>query len=430
MRRSISLLLCAALIFMSLAGCSREKAEENLEAAPEPTQVIESVELTLPEDLRPYVGVELEFLTLLQEDDPRAAVIRQAAEVFEQQTGARIIPYWLGNEDVLAANFAGGVRVDIFAASVDMLESLLAPYALDLTEMAAKTDYEQHSHKALRQQIVDRCGYLAAIPQSPVLYGMYYNADAVGDMKLPGSWTEFLDFSAKLTMNGYKPLTMDLENSNLVLELHLERHLGYEKFRELMAQAGWTQDLAYIELFRLAINYAEMGYLAKGDPAAFPGGQDKLALSNVAMVPGSSDLCAQVEESTLMDVNWGVFPYPGDGVGKGFAVESQVLAIHKDCTNAQAAFDFILMLTTGAFDQLYADVAEGIPADPANESAIRGAVELVAQADKDGIGLLRSKDNELFSRLWNGWYKTPGYFASAMNGLAGAYTPAATEGVG
>ncbi len=433
MRKHISLLLCAALILSVFTGCNREKSEETMEPTQEPTAAVEEVELTLPADERPYVGVELEFLTLLELGDPRAAVIQQAVEVFEKRTGAVVKPYWLGDENVLAANFSSGVKMDIFMVSVDMLGSAYGTYALDLTQMAAEAGYDRYSHAVLREQVIDRCGYLAAIPQTPILYGMFYNAEVfetAGASRLPETWAEFLDFSAKLTMSGFMPMAMDIENSNLALELHLERQLGYEKFRELMIQGGWTWETDYIELFRLAIDYADVGFLAKGDPTAFPGGQDKLALSNVAMVPGSSELCTQVEESTLMDVRWGVFPYPGDGPGKGIAAESQTLAVHKDCANPQAAFDFIMLLTTGEFDQLYADAAEGIPADPANESAIVGAMELLKQADKQGIGMLRAEDNELFSRLWNGWYKTPGYFASAMNGLAGTYTPPVTEGVG
>jgi len=432
--KTLAALLCAVLMIVNMTGCGREEPAPTTQPTQAPTEAVEVVELTEPGDERPYVGVELEFLSLLDQEDPRAAVVEQAAEVFEIRTGAVVHTYFLGgDENVLAANFGGGVKVDIFAASLDALESMLAPYTLDLTEMAGESDYAAHSHECLRSQILSRCGYLAAIPQTPILYGMFYNADAAADAgatELPKSWAEFLGFSQLLTEKGYMPMTMDQENANIALELHLERHLGFDKFQALMIQAGWTQDSAYIDLFKLASDYASVGFLAKGDPAVFPAGQEKLALSNVVMVPGSSQLCAQVERSTLMDVNWGVFPFPGDGTGRGYGVEAQALAVHKNCENPQAAFDFIMLLTTGVFDQLYADAAVGIPADPGNECAIAGALELLSQADGRGFGLLRSQDNELFSRLWNGWYKTPGYFASAMNGISGSYVPPATEGVG
>ena len=433
MKKLFSLLLCAALMMIMMPGCGRQE-EEKIDETQAPTQGVEQVELELPVDERPYVGVQLRFLALLEETDPRADVVKQAVEVFERRTGAAMEVCWIsGGEDLLALNLENGIQTDIFAASLDGLGNRFGAYALDLTELAAQAQYEQHSYPVLREQVVERCGCLAGIPQEPLVYGVYYNAEVfaeAGLTELPGTWEEFLSFSQSLVQAGFMPLAMDIENTQVVLELHLERHLGAERFEHLMRDGGWLQQRADIELFRLAIQYAEAGYLAKGDPVAYPGGQDKLALSNVAMVVGSSALCAQVERSTMMNVSWGVFPYPGDGAGKGFAVESQVLAVHKDSANAQAAFDFIMLLTTGEFDQLYASVSEGIPADPANTSAIAGARELLAQADTRGIGLLSDANTELFSRLWNGWYKTPDYFASAMNRLQVEYIPKETQGVG
>jgi raffinose/stachyose/melibiose transport system substrate-binding protein len=304
---------------------------------------------------------------------------------------------------------------------------------MDLRQLALEAEYADHSHYVLREQIISRCGYLAAIPQEPLLYGLYYNADAFRDAEvtdLPESWEDFLALSGRLTSAGYMPLTIDSEHAHLILELFLERHLGAQQFQTMLAQALWTSTTEYIEMFRKPIDYAAAGYLAKGDPAAFPGGQNKIALSNVAMVAGSSELCAQVERSTIMNVNWGVMAFPGDGPGTGCGAESRVLAVHKDSANARAAFDFIMLLTRGEFDQLYADVTGGIPADPGNECGIEGAVKLLETADVRGFGLLTNEDQELFSRLWNGWYKTPGYFASAMNQLAPKYPAPASDGVG
>lgn len=437
MKKLVGMLLLAALMMSVLAGCGDKTPQQPTETelpTAAPTQSVEQVELVMPEDGRPYGGVELQVLLLLSEEDPRAEVVRQAAEVFEVRTGAELEILWLhGDENLLAANLMSGVKADIFAASLDALQDAFLPYALDLTAMAAEAGYESHSHPVLREQIGTRCGYLAGIAQEPLVYGMYYNRDVFSDAGVtvyPESWEEFLTLSSRLVAEGYMPLAIDAERAHLILELHLERHLGASQFKTMMEQALWTSGTEYMDLFRLAIDYAAAGYLAAGDPSAFPGGQDKIALSNVAMVAGSNEMCAQVERSTMMDVNWGVFAYPGHGPGKGFAVESQVLAVHKDSANAQAAFDFIMLLTTGEFDQLYADVSEGIPADPANACAIEGACELLERADSGGMGLLNPKDNELFTRLWNGWYKTPSYFAAAMNGLSSDYTPVTNAGVG
>lgn len=436
MRKLCAFALCAALLLSILPGCGRQEIIQTdpTEPTPEPTQGIQETVLEIQGDERPYVGVQLKLLSLLSADDPRADVMAQAAEVFRMTTGAVVEVFYLsGDEAVLASNLASGVQADIFASSVDALELGFADYALDLTAMAEAADYEHHSYPVLRDQVVQRCGYLAAIPQEPVLWGVYCNADALeaaGITAFPETWADFLTVSRQLTDAGFMPLTLDIETCNEVLELHLQRHLGAQQLRVMLAERKWNQDTGCVDLFQRCVDYAAAGYLAKGDPSALPRGREKIALSNVAMTVGNNLLCGQVERSTLMDVNWAVYPYPGDGEGSGAAVESQVLAVHRESENAQAAFDFIMLLTTGEFDRLYASCAEGIPADPANTSTIRGAGELLAQVKSEGMGLLKEADNELFSRLWSGWYKNAYYFAGAMNELSADYEMPEPEGVG
>ena len=117
-------------------------------------------------------------------------------------------------------------------------------------------------------------------------------------------------------------------------------------------------------------------------------------------------------------LNWGVFAYPGDGPGNGLLVDADVLAIHASSQNVQAAFDFVMLLTTGQFDQLRADVTLGIPADPNNESPIYGAADAMVHATAQGLKWFPAENNELFSRLWNGYYKTGAYFANQLNTLS------------
>ena len=432
-RRFCAFILCAVLLLSILPGCGREEVVQT-EPTTAPTEAIRETVLEIQSDERPYVGTQLKFLSLLSADDPRTDVLEQAAEVFQMTTGAAVeISCLSGDEVILADNLTSGVQADIFAASLDGLEAVFAPWAMDLTAMAEEAGYEQYSYQVLRDQVVQRFGFLAGIPQEPVLYGVYCNADVLeeaGIRSFPESWADFLSASQQLVDAGFMPMTLDIETCNNVLELHLQRHLGAEDLRVMLAAGTWTRETEYVDLFQRCVDYAAAGYLAKGDPAALPKGQEKIALSNVAMTVGNNLLCAQVEQNTMTDINWAVYPYPGDGDGSGIAVESQVLAVHKDSKHAQAAFDFIMLLTTGEFDRLYAKVGESIPADPANVSGIRGAGELLQQARAGGMGLLSEADNELFSRLWNGWYKKAYYFAAAMNELSSNYEMPDTEGVG
>ena len=68
--------------------------------------------------------------------------------------------------------------------------------------------------------------------------------------------------------------------------------------------------------------------------------------------------------------------------------------------------------------------------DVFNKKSQIGIIFLSDSTSRYLTRLLQSKDNELFSRLWNGWYKTPGYFASAMNALRSSYAPPVSQGVG
>ncbi len=420
MKKFVSLLLCAALIF-TISGCTG-KPEETL-ANTEPTEpaVIE-VPIVPEETVKKYDGVQLRFLTLLAETDPQAEVIRQAARTFEAQTGAEVTVYWFsGDLNVMMANFSEGAVFDIFATPGELLQSDFQEYALDLTELAQQADYEKHSYSVLREQVVKRCGFLAGIPQVPYLYGVYYNREYFTkcDVAVPDSWEEFLTVSQQMKDKGYEPLTLDGIRTDLVLELHLQRGLGEERLDELILKGGWSRDTAVIDLLQQAIDYADEGLLAKYSPDTYPGGQNRLAMSNVVMTVGDNTLCNEVEAESFMDLNWGVFPYPGDTDSPGVFVDADVLSIHKESADAQAAFDFIMLLCCGEFDQLRADLYGGIPADPANECEIEGAKNYLLVAKPRSPGRFGVDNLELFTRLWNGWYKTARYFANALEGISG-----------
>ena len=417
MKKWLALILSFAVVLALFAGC-----QEDIPEPTQPPRQVVQVPYETQQDTRIYQNVKLRYLSNLTQSDPEATVLNQAAQMFEMQTGAQVEFVWLGDTDSRPAGYlSGGEQADIFEATLAELASDCKPAAWDLTEFARTSDYENRSYSVLRQQVQDRCGSLLGIVHRPVLYGMYYNLDAFdfsGIGHIPTSWEEYVAVCNKLIAGGYVPLTMDVENSHLALELHMERSLGHARMTQLMQEGGWRQDETALEMIRRIIELVDAGFLAKWTPAAFPAGQNKLAGSNVAMAVGSNLMCSQVERDTCMDVNWGVFAYPGTGEGCGLFVDSQVLAVHKDSPNARAAFDFILLLTTGELDQLRADIALGIPADPNNISQIAGADACLRAAQPRSPGLMQAADCETYSRIWSGWYKVESYFANALNQIA------------
>ena len=231
----------------------------------------------------------------------------------------------------------------------------------------------------------------------------------------PSSWEEYLAFCQLLKDQNYECLVIDQERSHIVLELLMERALGWEGIRTTMLEEAWRKNEMGMLMIQEAIDFAEKGYLVKGTPAAFPNGQNRLGHSNAVFVAGPTSLCYEVEQACLADMNWGVMPHPGNGPGSGLLVDADVLAITSDCANPEAAFAFAQLVTTGGYDQLRADVSVGIPADPNNSSVIAGANDCMAKATPKAPRWFDPGHSELFCRLWNGYYKTGKFFASQLN---------------
>lgn len=431
MKRIIALVLTALLL--TAAGCSKTPPVVETEPPTEaPTRPVVEVPVETQPQLRKYEGISLHYWSMLEETDPEAAVMHQAADYFAATTGADVEFHWLGGaEPTLVEALSSGTGVDIFEASGKAMGDTFAAYGLDLTQLAADARYEQNSWSALVSQIRERCGGLKAIAHRPRLYGMYYNQsgfDALGIEATPATWADYLSFCQMLKDSGYEALVIDDARANLILELHMERALGWEGLRETMVNGQWRKNEMAMTMIQNAISFGEMGYLVKGNPAVYPAGQNRLGQSNALLVAGSNVLCNEVEQSCLTDIRWGVFPYPGDGPGTGLLVDAQVLALSAACAQPQAAFDFVMLLTSGEFDQLRADVTEGIPADPANSSPITGATGCMASATAKAPKWFPADQNLLFSRLWNGFYKTGAYFANQLNGLAKNFANEKTVG--
>lgn len=407
MKKRLWMVLLALLL---LAGCGAK--EEILEATEPPlVEVQVAYEETVQE--LPYADTELVMQSMWLRENPLSRVLLEAAALFERQTGAVVTVRWRDENTTLES--AEGI--DIIQIPAAEFASMNAEYALDMTDMAAAAGYEAKSHETLRQQIVQQCGYLGAVAQIPYLGGIYYNADIFaqcGIETLPQDWDGFLALCHGLRQRGWQPLTLDQEDALAAMELHLRRSVGTDEVRRMMSKGHrWDTNMPAIDAMDQVKLFVQDGNMATGTPAETPIGQNKMASSNAAMMVGTNADCADVEEASLMDLNWGMFSYPGNH-SSGTWMTADMLVIHRNTKHAQAAFDFLMLLATGEFDQLRADLSVGIPADPENESPVSGAMDAIRAAQPEPLGLMGKKQMTAAVRLWSAYYSQSGRYASLL----------------
>jgi len=226
-------------------------------------------------------------------------------------------------------------------------------------------------------------------------------------------------------------MALDDAYCDFALAYHLSRHVGQEALGELSLNGGWGENEQIIKGAQELIDFVNAGYLESGAPGAFPESQNKIGLTEkVAMIVCANYVCAEVNNNTGSNINWGLMNYPaveGGADSSNAYAGANSLAISKNCANPQAAFDFIMFLTTGEFDQKMADGASQIPADSRNTAPaiMDGTVETLLATNaplKWNMGLTDNSDlgpqfKDVAIKLFEGGFKTGEEFAAAMDAL-------------
>lgn len=423
-------LVLALVMVLSLAACGSTPAETTATtAAP-----AEGTEAATAAAEQPAEGVTLTYWSMWNSNEPQGQVIAEAVAAYEAQTGVKINVEWKGRDinTILSASLEAGEKFDIFEDDYKRIGQTYAPYTYDLTEMAAAADYASHSYPCINDQAVAWAGYLNSIAEQPQIGGMFYDKDvfAQAGVEAPTTWEEFLTVCKTLKDQGLGLQALDSAYADFTLYHHLVHKLGEDRLTELSNNGGWAAEPLFVEAAQEVIDFVKAGYLVDGAPDEFPSSQNKIGYGLASMVVCGNYVTAEVNNNTGSSINWGLFNYPAvpNGVANSAAyMGCNSLAITSYSEHPQEAFDFLMFLTTGEWDQKMADTCQQIPADTRNTcpAILDGSIEalLAAEAPMSWCGALYAnsslKDSikTLCVEIYEGKYDSGEAFAAAMDAL-------------
>ena len=428
MKKIIALLLVLAMA-LSLAACGGSKAPAETKA-PEAAAPAETEAPAAPAEPKKYEGVELTMWSMWSAGEPQALVIEEAAAAFEAETGAKVNIEWKGRDikTLLSASLEASEKFDIYEDDYQRIAQVYAPYTADLTEMAAAAGYT--GYDCLNNQVIAWAGHLNSIVEQPQVGGVFYDKDAfaAAGVEAPTTWAEFLDVCAKLKEAGIAPLALDSAYADFTFYHQLVRHLGEAKIEELALNGGWS-DSAAVTAAQEIIDFVNADYLVDGAPDEYPASQNKLGFGQAAMIVCANYVTAEVNNTCGVELNWGLFNYPmveGSDNAAAYAGANS-LAITEYSENKQAAFDFVMYLTTGKYDQLMADKCAQIPADPTNTAPahLNGTIETLLAANApmtwcaaiNANSDLQTSFKTLFTEIYEGKFASGEDFCAALDAL-------------
>lgn len=370
MKKFISLALAGTMAISLLAGCTQAPAPTQ-SSSPAATQ--SSAPAATPE--KTAEPVELIYWSMWNNTEPQAVAIQEAADAYSKKTGNTVKIEWKGRDlkKVIQTSLEAGEKIDLFDADFMIASKQLKDLLLPLDDMAKAVNYDSFAIPSLPAAVRGWAGNLVCIPYQPFTSGVFYNKAAFAAAKIekdPQTWAEFLDVCEKLKTAGYIPLAQDDAYVIYAFGFHLARYIGQDGVKALVTEGLWAETPEVLKAANDISNLKAKGYLSPTAPDAFPDGENEIGMDKTAMIVNASWIPGEVTNNTGCDLEWGMFNYPTTDGGKDSNtianVGAQSMAISKKSANPQAAFDFIMTVTSGEFDQKMATTSNGIPADTRN----------------------------------------------------------------
>lgn len=371
--KKLTSLILAGCLTLGLAACGAPASDTTPTGSntPAPTS-------SAPTNSNPGTaegGKEIVYWSMWESTEPQAIAIQEAADAYEAQTGNTVTIEWKGRSisDFIQAALDAEEHIDIFDTAFNTIAKQFADDVLDLEEMAAESGYDSYAVEALPAAVRNWAGSLVCIPYQPNTSGVFYSKaafDKAGITEEPQTWEEFLEVCQKLKDAGYTPLAQDDAYVRFTFGFQLARYIGQPAISELAKEGGWSNSPEALKAAQDIVTLREKGYLSPTAPDVYPDGQNELGFETAAMVVGASYVLNEITNNTGCDLEWGMFNYPAveGGVDPTTVanVGAQALAIPAYSENAEEAFDFITMITSGEYDEKISQACNSMPTDTRN----------------------------------------------------------------
>lgn len=431
MKKVMALLLSAVMAF-SMVACGGTTTSTSSEESKAP----ESESVSAASDK------EIVYWSMWNDGEPQSEVIKQAAAAYEEKTGVHVKIEWKGRDitTVLKASLDAGEKIDVFDDDFQRISQQFADNCLSLEDMAKAAGYEDFAVAALPAAVRGWAGELVGIPYQPYTSGVFYTKSSFEKANIteePKTWEEFMDVCQKLKDAGYTPLAQDDAYTMYTFGFILARMVGEDGVKELAKNGGWAESEQAKQAAQFVVDLREKGYLSETAPDAYPAGENELGMGTASMVVNASWVPGEItnnmkEGNVELDEEWGMFNFPTmtaeDKDPSTVAnIGAQAMAVNKKSENPQEAFDFIMAVTSGEFDQKMALESNGIPADTRNEqwpemiANVREAFNAQTDAYEWNMGLNENADlkeaiNDLINKLFEGGLDAQG-FVTEMDAL-------------
>lgn len=389
-KKVVSAMLAAVMVMGALAGCGNDS--DTKETGNSTSVSASNSKSEIDDKGSKASGDSLVYWSMWDAGSPQATAIQEAIDAYTEETGVEVNVEWKGRDisKIIQASLEAGEKIDLFDDDYQRVCTQNAADCMDLESMAKAADYESHSVEALPTAVRGWAGSLKAIAYQPYTSGVFYNKaifEEAGIKKQPETWDEFLEACEKIKAAGYNPLALDDAYVLYNYGFQIARYIGQDEVKKLCTEGGWAESDGALKAAQDMQALVEKGYIEPNAPGAFPASENTIGYEETAMIVNASWIPAEIKNQTQCEIEWGMFNYPSveGGVDPSSIanVGAQAFAIPAYSENGQAAFDLIMKITTGEYDQKIALATEGIPADPTNEEW----PELIAGV-KDGFNAL------------------------------------------